>query len=93
MLAFLAAGFQQTGILLTVREHYSDYYRHLNEPPVFFPNPMKIGAGLSFIFYIIAGEYKQDEVPEQVRPSFPIVRGLYLSSVGLVVLALLASAA
>ena len=38
---------------------------------MFLVLPSNTTSGISFTYYLLAGEYKTDDVPEQVRPTFP----------------------
>ena len=89
VLAFLAAVFLQGSTLLTLRQHNRDYYQRLGEPPAFFVSPLKIGAAFSLFVYIIAGEFRNDDIPAAAADAFPTVRLLYFVFFSLLILLLI----
>ena len=90
-LVFVAANIQYSGLIVTVREHYPDYYDHVGKPPALFIGPLNAGAALSFLTYVTLGEFKDDNPPEQIIEALVLSRRLFLTTFALLILALVAS--
>jgi len=86
-LAFFAAGIQHAGLIVTIRAHYAEYYERVGKPPAIVLTPLNMGAALSFLAYIILGEFKRDEPPEQVIDALNITRHLFLATFVLLIAA------
>ena len=90
-LVFIAANVQHSGLILTIRKHYAEFYEQVGKPPVLFMGPLSMGAAWSFLAYVILGEFKNDEPPEQVYDALMLSRRLFLTSFGILLLAIAVS--
>ena len=87
LLVFLAANIQYSGLIVTIREHYGEYYERVGKPPVLFIGPLKVGAAWSFLTYVTLGEFKDDQPPEQVVGALQLSQRLFLLTFVLLLLA------
>lgn len=95
---FFAAGLvlaifsiQYAGLVVTIRQHYEDFYESIGKPPALFITPLNAGAAWSFMTYVVLGEFKDDKPPEQILSSLRVARVLLILALSLLVLALTAS--
>ena len=88
ILVLVIFSIQYAGLIVTIRQHYEDYYESIGKPPALFITPLNAGAAWSFMTNVVLGEFKEDEPPEQILGSLRVARVLALS---LLALALAAS--
>ena len=91
VLVLVIFGIQYAGLVVTIRQHYGEYYESIGKPPVLFITPLNAGAAWSFITYLVLDEFKDDKPPEQVLGSLQAARLLLLLAMCLLILALASS--
>ncbi len=85
-ICWLAAVLQHLSLVTTIRQYHPDYYQRLGEPAAFFVMPWNIGSTLSFTIYVISGEFKSDEVPEDMISDMKICQRVYFGCFAFVAL-------
>jgi hypothetical protein len=91
VLIFAIANIQYSGLVVTIRQHYAEYYESVGKPPALFMTPLNAGAAWSFLIYVTLGEFKDDEPPEQVVGALKLSRTLFLSALALLAFAIAAT--
>lgn len=91
VLVLVIFSIQYAGLIVTIRQHYEEYYESIGKPPALFITPLNVGAAWSFMTYIVLGEFKDDKPPEQILGSLRVLRVLLLLALSLLTLALAAS--
>lgn len=79
---------QNAGLVVTIRQHYEEYYESIGTPPGLIITPLNAGGTWSFIIYVTFGEFKDDDPPEQVIGSLQVARVLMILALSLIALAL-----
>jgi len=91
VLVLVIFSIQYAGLVVTIRQHYEEYYESIGKPPALFVTPLNAGAAWSFLTYVLLGEFKDGRPPEQILGSLRMARVLLLLALSLLVLALAAS--
>jgi len=91
VLVFIFANIQYSGLVVTIRQHYQEYYESVGSPPALFITPLNAGAAWSFLIYVTLAEYKKDTPPEQIVGSLRATRVTFLIAFSLLILAIAAS--
>ena len=91
VLVFVIASIQYAGLVVTIRQHYQEYYESIGKPPALFVTLLNAGATWSFLIYLTLGEFHDDEPPEQIVGSLKATRIMFLLGFFLVALAIIAS--
>ena len=88
VLVFIIANIQYSGLVVTIRQHYQEYYESIGSPPALFVTPLNAGAAWSFLIYVTLAEYKNDKPPEQIVSSLQATRATFLVAFLLLALAI-----
>ena len=83
----LGALLQQAGLIATMRTHHREYYKKLGEPSWYVLLPWEILPSVSFLLYIVFGEFKSDATPRSLLPEFRMARLWYLIGIGFAIFA------
>lgn len=91
ILIFVVANIQYSALVVTIRQHYPDYYERVGSPPAFMLTPLNVGSAWSFLTYVIFAEYKDDDPPQDLRGSLRSTRMTFLIAFLLLTLAIATS--
>lgn len=91
VLVLVIFSIQYAGLVVTIRQHYEEYYENIGKPPALFITPLNAAAAWSFMIYVTLGEFKDDKPPEQILGSLRVARALSILALSLAALAIAAS--
>ena len=88
-LMWILAHLYHYGLVVTIRDHYPDYYEVIGKPNTILHS---FARGWSFVWYVLLGRFNSDRTPEEILGELRISRFMFLSAITFLVISIAASA-